>query len=411
MPQVTPPKPNPKFSRKDLKRIKQQGPSIEDLHVRRRVLIRCRCWWQALSAAAWRRSAPDAAHTAAALLSSRRLLRVRSRSYCPAAALQLHATDSSLPAPKGSAAASMLSCPAARPHPHPRCLAAWQAHFEVPVRGKDGKEGGTVTYDFVPADVLGQGAGYATEPRWSQLPQMSFMEFYQVGQRGALSRVPGAATRLVWLAVQSVTTGLVGLQARHLGPGLCKRCTGGLPGVLPPRMGAWGREANLAHCSLHLEAVGSLARSAPLPACHGHLPRGAAAPVHRLSMDGCQGRIKVLIASTCAAVHSCCCCCQAPAATLPAGVNPSLPACAGPAGAQLDQQALQAGCREVEPAVLPGEPGRLPAPGAAVAPHALTGSQRKPHSRGAGTPCRWRRAHQRPPPPCAGLWALPATLL
>ncbi|KAL4448900.1 hypothetical protein ABPG77_007617 [Micractinium sp. CCAP 211/92] len=83
--EATPPKPNPKFSRKDLKRIKQQGPSIEDL----------------------------------------------------------------------------------------------RAHFEVPVRGKDGKEGGKATYDFVPAEVLGQGAGYAAEPRWSQLPQMSFMEFYQ----------------------------------------------------------------------------------------------------------------------------------------------------------------------------------------------------------------------------------------
>jgi hypothetical protein len=35
-------------------------------------------------------------------------------------------------------------------------------------------------YDFVPTDVLGQGAGYAPEPRWNRLPQMSFMEFYQV---------------------------------------------------------------------------------------------------------------------------------------------------------------------------------------------------------------------------------------
>jgi hypothetical protein len=31
--QEGPPKPNPRFTRKDLKRIKQQGPSIEDLQV------------------------------------------------------------------------------------------------------------------------------------------------------------------------------------------------------------------------------------------------------------------------------------------------------------------------------------------------------------------------------------------
>ncbi len=59
------------------------------------------------------------------------------------------------------------------------------------MRGKDGKEGGKATYDFVPADVLGQGAGYAAEPRWSQLPQMSFMEFYQVGASGLASNVGG----------------------------------------------------------------------------------------------------------------------------------------------------------------------------------------------------------------------------
>ena len=37
-------------------------------------------------------------------------------------------------------------------------------------------------YDFVPAEVLGGQADYVrTEPRWGRLPQMSYMEFYQVG--------------------------------------------------------------------------------------------------------------------------------------------------------------------------------------------------------------------------------------
>ena len=31
----------------------------------------------------------------------------------------------------------------------------------------------------MPGEVLGS-AGYAPEPRWSKLPQMPFMEFYQV---------------------------------------------------------------------------------------------------------------------------------------------------------------------------------------------------------------------------------------
>ena len=30
--------------------------------------------------------------------------------------------------------------------------------------------------------VLGAGAGYAAEPQWHRLPQMSYMEFYQVGE-------------------------------------------------------------------------------------------------------------------------------------------------------------------------------------------------------------------------------------
>lgn len=40
-PQASPPKPNPRFSRKDLKRIKQEGPSIDDLHVGGRLAEGC----------------------------------------------------------------------------------------------------------------------------------------------------------------------------------------------------------------------------------------------------------------------------------------------------------------------------------------------------------------------------------
>ncbi|EFN51285.1 hypothetical protein CHLNCDRAFT_141222 [Chlorella variabilis] len=79
-----PPKPNPRFSRKDLKRIKQQGPTMADL----------------------------------------------------------------------------------------------QAHFEVPSKDAEGQES-SAKFDFVPKEVLGQGAGYAPEPRWERLPQMPYMEFYQ----------------------------------------------------------------------------------------------------------------------------------------------------------------------------------------------------------------------------------------
>ena len=34
------------------------------------------------------------------------------------------------------------------------------------------------TYDFVPVEVLGN-VHYAAEPTWGDLPQMSYMEFYQ----------------------------------------------------------------------------------------------------------------------------------------------------------------------------------------------------------------------------------------
>ena len=67
-----------------------------------------------------------------------------------------------------------------RPPPPPPLI---QAHIEVPQKGRAGKKEAEV-FDFVPPEVLGQEAGYAEEPRWSSLPQMSFMEFYQVGWAG-----------------------------------------------------------------------------------------------------------------------------------------------------------------------------------------------------------------------------------
>ncbi|KAI3430488.1 hypothetical protein D9Q98_005083 [Chlorella vulgaris] len=79
-----PPKPNPRFSRADLKRIKQQGPSIDDL----------------------------------------------------------------------------------------------MAHHEVQIKDAEGGEA-TRSFSFVPSEVLGQGAGYAPEPKWGSLPQMPYMEFFQ----------------------------------------------------------------------------------------------------------------------------------------------------------------------------------------------------------------------------------------
>jgi hypothetical protein len=65
-------------------------------------------------------------------------------------------------------------CPAhpTPPGPHP------QAHYEVEGSDRQGQPS-TSIFDFVPAEVLGAGAGYAPEPRWSSLPQMPYMEFYQ----------------------------------------------------------------------------------------------------------------------------------------------------------------------------------------------------------------------------------------
>ncbi|KAI7845492.1 hypothetical protein COHA_001038 [Chlorella ohadii] len=53
-----------------------------------------------------------------------------------------------------------------------------QAHYEVPGVDAEGKAV-TRTYDFVPEEVLGTAAGYAAEPQWHRLPQMSYAEFYQ----------------------------------------------------------------------------------------------------------------------------------------------------------------------------------------------------------------------------------------
>lgn len=50
-----------------------------------------------------------------------------------------------------------------------------RAHFEVPKRGEDNQEKNV--YDFVPYEVLG-GQQYNPEPNWSDIEQMSYMEFY-----------------------------------------------------------------------------------------------------------------------------------------------------------------------------------------------------------------------------------------
>jgi hypothetical protein len=74
--------------------------------------------------------------------------------------------------------------PALSPPPHPPCNPPRltpphpQAHFEVEGSDRQGQPS-TSSFDFVPAEVLGAGAGYAPEPRWSSLPQMPYMEFYQ----------------------------------------------------------------------------------------------------------------------------------------------------------------------------------------------------------------------------------------
>jgi cell division protease FtsH len=56
-------------------------------------------------------------------------------------------------------------------------VADLHAHFEVPTQGQDG-QAETAVYDFVPVDVLAS-PGYAPEPRWSSLPQMPYMRFFQ----------------------------------------------------------------------------------------------------------------------------------------------------------------------------------------------------------------------------------------
>lgn len=62
-----------------------------------------------------------------------------------------------------------------------------QAHHEVQIKDAEGGEA-TRSFSFVPSEVLGQGAGYAPEPKWGSLPQMPYMEFFQVGGvRGAES--------------------------------------------------------------------------------------------------------------------------------------------------------------------------------------------------------------------------------
>lgn len=50
-----------------------------------------------------------------------------------------------------------------------------RAHFEVQERTKNGEE--TKVYDFVPYEVLGQ-SPYGKEPKWNDIKQMSYMEFY-----------------------------------------------------------------------------------------------------------------------------------------------------------------------------------------------------------------------------------------
>lgn len=52
-----------------------------------------------------------------------------------------------------------------------------RAHFEVAKPGgSDGQDKNV--YDFVPYEVLGSSAGYEGEPKWTELKQISYMEFY-----------------------------------------------------------------------------------------------------------------------------------------------------------------------------------------------------------------------------------------
>ena len=53
-----------------------------------------------------------------------------------------------------------------------------QARVEVKGLDENGKPA-TDVHEFVPAEVLGEEAGYAPEPRWGALREMPFMEFYQ----------------------------------------------------------------------------------------------------------------------------------------------------------------------------------------------------------------------------------------
>ncbi len=53
------------------------------------------------------------------------------------------------------------------------------------------------TYEFVPADVLGD-VRYAPEPNWARVPQMSYMEFYKVRQAHERLRMPPSDFQVWW---------------------------------------------------------------------------------------------------------------------------------------------------------------------------------------------------------------------
>ena len=52
-----------------------------------------------------------------------------------------------------------------------------RAHFEVAKPGGSDDQDKNV-FDFVPYEVLGPSAGYEGEPKWTELKQISYMEFY-----------------------------------------------------------------------------------------------------------------------------------------------------------------------------------------------------------------------------------------